>query len=144
MASTDPAEPIAADELHECYREYVRTALARGGGDERQLLAQIEAGQLLLCWSDPWLAFRASGMAGAVLLNRLVDALRWQAEDYDRDGLNISARDCLWLAAKLTGGALQLATLARVDEAREAQAAQRRGRDLDRWQQQAEARAAAR
>ena len=144
MASTDPAEPIAATELHSCYMDTIRAALARGGGDERGLLAQIEAGELLVCWSDPWLAFRASGMAGAVLLNRLVDALRWQAEDYEREGMHISARDCYWLAAKLTGGALQLVSRARVDEAREAQAAQRRGRDLDRWQGKAEARAVAR
>ncbi len=133
-------EPIAATELLDCLQDHVRAALIRGGGDERELLAEISRGDLLLCWTDAWLALRASGVAGCYRLSRLADALRWQAEDYEREGLHISARDCWWLAAKLTGGALQLAARARVDEAREAQASQRRGLDLDRWQQQAEAR----
>jgi hypothetical protein len=124
--------------------DHVRAALIRGGGSDRVLLAELNRGEWLLCWTDAWLALRASGVPGCYKLATLADALRWQAEDYDRESLSISARDCYWLAAKLTGGALQLATRARVDEAREAQAAQRRGCDLDRWQQLAEARIAAR
>lgn len=135
------AEPIAADELHACYLDTIRAALIGGTDEQREILAQINRGELVLCWSDPWLAFRASGSAGCIRLGALFAALQRQADAYDADGMNISASDCHWLAAKLTAGALVLATRARVDEAREAQAAQRRGRDLDRWQRQAEARA---
>jgi hypothetical protein len=130
-------EPIAAAELGPAMLDHVRAALIRGGGDEHELLAQINRGELFLCWTDCWLGLRAR-IAG-LQQSRLCDALRWQAEDYTRDGLHISARDCDWLAAKLTGGALQLVTAAHVSQAREAQAAQRRGHDLDHWQQQAAA-----
>ena len=132
-------EPIAAAELHECYLDTIREALIGGGDDGRELLAQLNRGELFICWSDPWLAFRAS-RALAYPLIVLLSHLRRQADAYAADGMHISDRDCLGLAATLTGGALQLVTRARVDEAREAQAAQRRGRDLNRWQQQAEAR----
>jgi hypothetical protein len=100
--------------------DHVRAALIGGGGDERELLAQINRGELFLCWTDSWLGLRAR-IAGSQE-SRLCDALRWQAEDYTRNGLHISARDCDWLAAKLTGGAVQLVTAAHVSQAREAQA----------------------
>lgn len=144
MASTDPAEPIAAAELHSCYMDHIRAALIGGAGEARDLLAQLNRGELLLCWSDAWLALRAPSFDGVARLSWLVDALHKQSEDYRRDSLLISAADCYWLAGKVTTGALQLATPARVNEVREAQAAQRRALYLERWQRQAEAREAAR
>jgi hypothetical protein len=137
MAST---EPIAAQELAGCYLDHVRSGLIVGSEEARDLLGQINRGDLLICWSDPWLAFRASGMDGCARLALLVAALRTEADRDDREGLHISARDCHWLIAKLNGGALQIATRARVDSAREAQAAQRRALDLERRQREAEAR----
>lgn len=115
-------EPIAAAELHSCYLDHIRTALIGGSDAERDLLARINRGELLICWFDAWLAFRASGMDGCQRLALLQAALWRQAGEYEAGGLTISAGDCYWLAAKLTGGALQLATAERVAEAREAAA----------------------
>lgn len=141
---TTTTTTAAAVELADCMMYHVRTALIGGNDEARELLAELNRGDVLLCWTDAWLACRASGVAGCYRLASLIEALHNQANAYDDDGCSISAGDCYWLAAKLSGAALVLATRARADEAREAEAAHRRGRDLDRWQQQAEARIAAR
>ena len=117
-------KPIAAVELHNCHLETVHAALFKGAGNERRLLRDLDSRDRLLCWTDPYLPFSGSAVAGCHRTATLISALRWLAEDYNDEGLTISARDCDWLVAKLTGGALQLVTADRVHEAREAAQAQ--------------------
>jgi len=155
---------IAARELHSCYLDLVRFALIGGSDAERDLLARINRGELLICWIDAWLPFTASSSYAERDLLALLQAALWratdllgrQAGDYQSGGLTMGAGDCYWLAAKLTNGALQLATAARVADARKAavlardaaieaerEGARRRALDLQRWQAEAEARAMA-
>ena len=154
-------EPIAAEELHSCYMDHVRASLIGGCADARDLLAQINRGELLVCWSDAWLApparherRKSSGVAVAgARCSLLASALRQQADAYEMEDCRCSAADCYWLASKLSSGAVQVASRDRVANARqtaaeqrtasekaEREASRRRARDLDRWQQ-AEARA---
>jgi hypothetical protein len=120
----DTGPPIAAQEVDERYAALVRSALSAGGdGASARLLAEIESGVLLVCWSDAWLALRASGVDGCYRLSALTDCLEWHAEDCDSEEQPDTAKDCRFLAKALAVGSLQLAPRARVDEAREAQAA---------------------
>jgi len=97
----------------------VLEALGNGTPEARKLGHELAKGHKAIAWTCPelpWLALRTT--AAAAQLQLLTDALGAQAFAYAADGLHISAGDCWWLAAKLTGGALQIATAGRIAAAR--------------------------
>lgn len=77
----------------------------------------LEDGTLQLAWSGPLLPPPNYCGAGGNIdrdtpagqwAERMVGALARQAGGYAFQGLDISARDCWWLIAKIRAGALQL------------------------------------
>jgi hypothetical protein len=126
-------------ELHGGMLACILDALSNGTPEARKMAAEITGGRLVIAWTCPDLPWHP--LAGVERLALLTDALGAQAFAYAADGLQISAGDCYWLIAKLTGGALQITTAKQFATASDAEAARRRGHDLDRWQREAEARA---
>jgi hypothetical protein len=106
--------------LTEPHMQYVFNALHDRSGAEIRLLDQILAGDLLLCWTDPWIGLPPAGCPDN---QTLCDSLTWLAEDNVSAGLQNTARDCFWLAAKVRSGTLQLVARDRAQAADAAHAA---------------------
>ena len=107
-------------ELATCMLAVVLEALDNGTPEARKLGYELAKGRRVIAWTChqlPWLALRTT--AATDQLSLLTDALGAQAWAYSADGLHISAGDCYWLAAKLRGGALQIATAERTTAARD-------------------------
>lgn len=93
----------------------VLEALDNGTPEARKLGHELAKGRQAIAWTCPelpWVALRSP--AAMQRLHVLTDALGAQAWAYAADGLTISAGDCHWLVAKLTGGALQVASADRI------------------------------
>jgi len=112
--TTTPDAMTTLTLLTEPHMQYVFNALHDRSGAEIRLLDQILAGDLLLCWTDPWIGLSPAGCPQNKLL---ADSLRWRGEDDAVAGLQNTARDCFWLASKVSGGMLQLVTRDRAQAA---------------------------
>ena len=123
-AQLAPTPPLTAMTtltlLTETHMQYVFNALHDRSGAETSLLAEILSGNLLICWTDPWIGLPP---ADCPQNQRLADSLRWLGEDNAVAGLQNTARDCFWLASKVSGGMLQLVAHDRAQAADAAHAA---------------------
>ena len=106
--------------LTETHMQYVFNALHDRSGAETSLMAEILSGNLLICWTDPWIGLPHADCPQNKLL---AESLRWLGEDNAVAGLQNTARDCFWLASKVSGGMLQLVAHDRAQAADAAHAA---------------------
>jgi hypothetical protein len=108
----------ALDSLHDGYAAVVLDAVtlnAALGGESREELARyyLQEGPegLQLYWNEAGAALdqhpHVTGWT-AFLNSALCSALGHQATTYDADGLDISAKDCRWLAGCVRSGRLVL------------------------------------
>ena len=97
--TTTPTAPVF-EPVHVCWLAHITEAITNSKNTSPHL-EPILSGESFVCWD----ASDSRGHENRAA-SQLIQALVCQANRYERDGLEISAQDCLWLVHGLHSGDL--------------------------------------